>query len=279
MTVSDNIIRHFPELTPELQKAAGYLLEHQNEIAIYSMRSLAAYADVQPSTLLRVAKALGYKGWTDLKDNLIKEVGLTSEVGYSDKAQSLMNDDEEFINSLFSSIQDNMTESSSLNVGLLTGAANLINNGKKIYICGFRASFSVAYYLYYIMRLFKNNVYMIDGLACNLEQFTRDFEEGDVVIHIGFKPISKEINQVFNAAKAAGCNTMFITDKLTASTTIGADMVLNIPTTGLTFFPSLTPAFGLVEGLTSELVKINGESALEKIKKSEHFFISSKAYL
>ncbi|ANQ23828.1 hypothetical protein BA893_19555 [Vibrio natriegens] len=279
MTVTDNIIKHFPELTPELQKAAGYLLEHQNEIAIYSMRSLAEHADVQPSTLLRVAKALGYKGWTDLKDNLIKEVGLTSEVGYSDKAQSLMSDDEEFIHSVFSSIQDNMMESSVLNLGLLSGAAELINNGKKVYICGFRASFSVAYYLYYITRLFKNNVYLIDGLACNLEQYIRDFEEGDVVIHIGFKPISKEISHILNAAKTAGSKTLFITDKLTASSTIGADINLHIPTSGLNFFPSLTPAFGLVEALTSELVKLNGESALEKIKKSEHFFISSKAYL
>ncbi len=279
MTVTDNIILSFPQLTPELQKAASYLLDHQNEIAIYSMRSLAEQAAVQPSTLLRVAKALGYKGWTELKDNMIKEVGLTSEVGYSDKAQSLMGDDAVFTQSVFSSIQNNMIEAGMTNLPLLSEAATLINSGKRVYICGFRASFSVAYYLYYIMRLFKNNVYLVDGLACNLEQYIRDFGEKDVVIHIGFKPISKEITQLFRAAKSANSRTLFITDKLTASSAIGADLVLNIPTSGLSFFPSLTPAFGLVEGLTSELVKLSGEDALDKIKKSEHFFISSNAYL
>ena len=47
---------------------AAFALENPDEIALGTAASIAAQASVQPSTLIRFAKRLGYSGFSDLQD-------------------------------------------------------------------------------------------------------------------------------------------------------------------------------------------------------------------
>src|SRR5215216_3966818 len=53
------IVARFDDLSPQLKKAARYLVDNPNEVAISPLRQLAANAGVKPSTLVRVANAIG----------------------------------------------------------------------------------------------------------------------------------------------------------------------------------------------------------------------------
>ena len=50
------LIDRFDDMSPQLQQAARYLIEHPQEIALNSMRELARNANVQPATMTRLAK-------------------------------------------------------------------------------------------------------------------------------------------------------------------------------------------------------------------------------
>ena len=52
-------------LPPRLIQAAAFALENPDEIALGTAASIAAQASVQPSTLIRLAKRLGYSGFSD----------------------------------------------------------------------------------------------------------------------------------------------------------------------------------------------------------------------
>jgi DNA-binding MurR/RpiR family transcriptional regulator len=54
-------------LPKRLAQAAQYALAHPDEIALGTAASVAAAADVQPSTLVRLARHLGYSGFRDLQ--------------------------------------------------------------------------------------------------------------------------------------------------------------------------------------------------------------------
>ena len=55
------------DLPRRLQQVAAFAVEHPDEVAFGTAASIASLADVQPSTLVRFAKALGYAGFSDLQ--------------------------------------------------------------------------------------------------------------------------------------------------------------------------------------------------------------------
>src|SRR5699024_9296163 len=64
--LTDDIQKRYADMSPQFQIGARYLLDYANEVAVKSMRQIAAQAGVQPATLVRLAQTLGYKGWGEL---------------------------------------------------------------------------------------------------------------------------------------------------------------------------------------------------------------------
>lgn len=60
MPARELILARFASLSPTLQVAARFAVDHPNEVVILSMRSLAERAQVQPATFVRLAQSLGY---------------------------------------------------------------------------------------------------------------------------------------------------------------------------------------------------------------------------
>ena len=54
-------------LPPRLVQVAAFALDNPDEMALGTTTSIAAQASVQPSTLIRFAKRLGYSGFSDLQ--------------------------------------------------------------------------------------------------------------------------------------------------------------------------------------------------------------------
>ena len=72
ITASEKILADlqqvYPNLSPQLRRAALYLIERPDEIAFTSMRQLAERADVQPATMVRLAQAIGFDGYETLRE-------------------------------------------------------------------------------------------------------------------------------------------------------------------------------------------------------------------
>ena len=62
------LVDSFSTLTPELQKAARYMLENPEEIGLSSMRTVAREAGVKPATVSRLSKTLGFKEYEQLRE-------------------------------------------------------------------------------------------------------------------------------------------------------------------------------------------------------------------
>ncbi len=56
-----------PELTPEAQKAATYVLENPLDVGVSTVREIAEAASVSPNTIMRMARQVGFKGYDDFR--------------------------------------------------------------------------------------------------------------------------------------------------------------------------------------------------------------------
>jgi len=57
---AQNLAERYPSLSPQLRLAARHVLDRPDDVALMSMRGIAADAGVHPTTLTRLARALDF---------------------------------------------------------------------------------------------------------------------------------------------------------------------------------------------------------------------------
>lgn len=63
----EDLATELEELTPELRKAASYVLENPNDVGVSSIREIADAAGVKPNTFVRMARSVGFEGYEDFR--------------------------------------------------------------------------------------------------------------------------------------------------------------------------------------------------------------------
>lgn len=280
MNPRENIVNTFRELSAELQRAAEFSLQNTNQLVVLSMRAFAAEAGVKPATLLRLAQRLGYNGWGELKDAFIDELGLRNDT-YVSKAKKLIakGTQPQLYEEVFQAHQANLAFTQNENHQAMEQAVSLLDAAENVYICGFRASFPIAWSLFYVYRLFNRQVSLIDGLASNIEVFTRELTAQDCLLLTSFAPYSRESLDVLRAAQQAGATIVAITDSPVSPLAQAADCTLQFSTDSPSFFPSVVSGMGLAECLLAMLVARHGRDAVSKIENAERYLIDSGAYV
>src|SRR5262245_66495102 len=61
-------------LSPQLRRAARYVLANPDKIAVQTVRETAASAGVTPASVVRLAKSLGLAGYPELKRLFLDEL-------------------------------------------------------------------------------------------------------------------------------------------------------------------------------------------------------------
>ena len=280
MNARQKILERFSELTPKLQAAARFAVDHPNEVVIMSMRSLAERAQIQPATLVRLAQHLGYAGWPELKAAFAEDMGLRGE-RYGQRAKNLAvrSQEADLVSELFAVQQQNLAVTQAHCSGVLARAARLLKRAKAVHVAGFRASHPMAYSLYYGYRLFRNSVQLIQGNSGGLEAELRAIERQDVVVIISFAPYSSEAVVVMQHARAAGARILAITDSSASPLALGADESLLFAVDSPSFFPSVAAAVAVTEALLEQLVADGGDAVATHIDRVERHLFDSGAYV
>ena len=280
MSVQTLIRDRYSELSPALQAAARFLLDHPNAVVVMSMRALAGNAALPAATLVRLAQRLGFAGWPQLKAAFVGELGLgTDDYGRRAKGLLARHKDATLLGEMFGVQRRNLELTEARSSSALRRAARLIERAPAVHVAGFRASFPIAYSFVYVYRLFRDSVHLLDGLAGGLEMQLRSFEKGDAVLATSFAPYSREAMTVVDAARRAGCRIVALTDSAASPLSLAADVTILFSATSPSFFPSIAAGIAAAEGLLEMLVAQAGAPGVARIERAEHALHASGAYL
>jgi DNA-binding MurR/RpiR family transcriptional regulator len=290
LTASERIREGFEGLSPALQHAARYVLDHANEVVILSMRSLSVQAQMPSATLVRLAQALGYAGWRDIKAAFAKEWGLANDsASYSVKAKTLIERghaaeheapaDAQLLQELMQAQIQNLQAIAKRNASALRSTARLLIAAPRVHIAGFRASYPLAYELAYLYRLFRDTVHLLDGHAGGLEMQLRQLQPNDVVVVIGFEPCSSESVRVAESARHNKCQLIAITDSEASPLSLLAQHRLLFSAQSPSFFPSITAGMAVVEALIERVLAQSEPEVIQRIKLAEQALHASGAYM
>jgi DNA-binding MurR/RpiR family transcriptional regulator len=262
----DKIRARFVDLSPQQRVAAAFVLKRPEEVAIVSMRTLAANAGVQPVTFVRLARTLGFEAWENFKEPFVERMR-GAPAFYSDRARKLTATAPAELH--LSHIKTLETTQGLNDATAFASAAETLENAKTIFVAGFRACFGPAHAFAYVYGLFRPDVVLLSGMGGGLEAELRAVEDGDAVCIIGFRPYSRESVTVAEHAARRGAAVIAITDSPLAPFAREAKIVLTFSTEGPSLFPSLVSAWAIAEHLLDTLVARGGDRALERLKSAE----------
>jgi DNA-binding MurR/RpiR family transcriptional regulator len=270
--LAKQIIEEFETLPGQLQRAARYVLEHPRDVALLSMREQARQADVQPATMTRLAKHLGFSGYEDVRQLHAdamrgEETGFAGKVDVQVESQKLRGDHSlaaDIIGVVRSQVSG-LARSEALD--RLVDAARLIASARRIYCLGLRSSHSAAWHLHYILSLAGRHSIMLDavgGIGIDpLGSATAD----DVLVAVSVLPYTRQTVEITEYAQTSGVRVVAITDSPVAPLAQRAACTLIVPTESPSFLHSMSSAFLVAEILGALVAGNGGEAAHEALAR------------
>jgi DNA-binding MurR/RpiR family transcriptional regulator len=267
-------------LSPQLRRAARFLARHPELVAMHSLRGLAEKADVTPATFVRLAQALGFDGFPELKRELVGRL-MPAALSYASKAESLQSGDS---NSLY----DRVFQAQATNIAAtreansaetLRAAAETLHHAKRVWIVGFRSLYPLAFYLHYVWSFFRRDLFLAASPSGVLDNALFAIERGDAMVVMTMAPYSRDAVMAAEMAAKAGAHVVAITDNDLSPLAAFADQVLVAAIDTPSFFHSLTAANALVEALLALLAKSGGAKALAAIRRTQDRLQAMRTYV
>jgi DNA-binding MurR/RpiR family transcriptional regulator len=248
---SERLAEQAAHLPKRLRQVAAFLTEHPDEMALGTAATVASRAGVQPSTLVRFAKALGYDGFSALQQVFRARIRERFP-NYRERVAQLRAADGSA--PLSAPLLDGFTRSATVSIerlragldpALVDRAIDTLAAAETILILGSRRVFAVAIYLAYAFGKLGLRVQLIDHVAeLSAEQIALAGPR-DAVLAISFTPYAPTTVELARAAAERGLPVVAITDSPASPLAQAAAVRLDVAEADYGAFRSLAASFAL----------------------------------
>ncbi len=268
--IKEHLVEGYNNYPKEVQKAAKYLMSNTFEIPVYSLRKISKKAEVSPSTLIRLVRMLGFERYDDFKNVYIEEAK-NSVSHFTLNAQKIQKQktDKSFVKfekfalkAIDSTLNDEIYDK-------IDSIINLILGAKNIYIVGMRSTFSLAFYLHYLLHMMLPNVVLIRDQEGMLMSEITHMNNQDLVFVFGITPLSSSSIFTIKQIVTKDPKTVVLTDEIIANIVPNATQLVSLGNNSQTFIPSFIPFITFSELLVSKLIAKGDKRILSYIKKTE----------
>jgi len=268
--IKEHLVEGYNNYPKEVQKAAKYLMSNTFEIPVYSLRKISKKAEVSPSTLIRLVRMLGFERYDDFKTVYIDEAK-NSVSHFTLNAQKIQKQktDKSFVKfekfalkAIDSTLNDEIYDK-------IDPLINLILGAKNIYIVGMRSTFSLAFYLHYLLHMMLPNVILIRDQEGMLMSEITHMNNQDLVFVFGITPLSSSSIFTIKQIVTKDPKTVVLTDEIIANIVPNATQLVSLGNNSQTFIPSFIPFITFSELLVSKLIAKGDKRILSYIKKTE----------
>lgn len=274
-TIGDLIEARFASLSPQLRQAARFVIDNPEEIALSSMRAAAAKAHVHPSSMLRLARELGFKSYDPFRKQFRNWIVMRGEADWSGRAQTLRQGRPASANaSLITDMvrQEQVSLQKTFGPEImekLVSAERLISEARNVYILGLRSLFPVAFFMHYVCQMFMAKTVLMTGFGGTFADDLRNIDDKDVMVAFSYRPYAQDAVQAVTFARERRAQVVAVTDSK-VSPIIGDDGVsIVVSNKSRSLLPTILPAVAVAQALASLLVAESGDETMAKIAKSE----------
>lgn len=253
--------------------ALNAMMEKPEIVAESNIVELSEQLNVSPASLSRLAKLMGFTGFTTFQ-NLFKTINNLPTTFYSQNLATLFtqkgSNTKQFLLNQANTISMALEAAvSGISSEAFEEAARLLIKHKRVYIFGFRQPASIASMLRYGLTLLRGNVHMFSqgdhGAALSVSQLRPE----DLLVLFSSSPYSDVTVKIAGLAKERRVKILAITDSKDSPLKESADVCLVMPCVEHFYVNSQVLNIFLVENLLNTSAAIMGEVAKDNIRNYE----------
>jgi DNA-binding MurR/RpiR family transcriptional regulator len=252
------------------------LVEAPEQSAVRSISELASQFGINPSTLTRLAKRLGFEGFSDFQAVFRKAIANDQQYFYSRQAGRLLTtrsaDNTEI--EVFERLARETVANIEGFVGQLDGASlqgttKLLANARRIRVHGVRQFHSLASFLTYCLGMVRSDVALLDAPRLGVAEALSQLDQGDVVVVASCAPYTRSVAEVARIAAANGQTVIAITDSRSSPLVPPAEQAFFIPHTSSFYSNSMGAYVVFCEALLNLVARELGDKALNSLAGRE----------
>ncbi|MEM7654146.1 MAG: MurR/RpiR family transcriptional regulator [Pseudomonadota bacterium] len=279
--VIDTINQTLPTLGPQMRQAAAAILDDPSAVAVESMRTMAARAEVSPPTMLRLAQRVGFESYEAFRDVFKNSVAPT---GYGDRATALQE------TAGTDGVPGLITETARVAIrGIekfsqrsfardIERVAQLIIGARRTLVIASGASFGQAVSFQYVCQMAIPGVELINRLGMRPLDGLASATSDDLVLAIATHPYASQTVETVAHAHACSVPIAAITDKHASPIATKAAASIIIDTENPHYFPSMIKLSATLEVLSAAIVVLGGAASVSAIANHERLLRANGCY-
>lgn len=272
VTVKDRIADHYTGLSTALRGAADYIAAHPVDVATRSLRSVSASSGVSPATFSRLARALGFENYEQLRDLSRGAVG-RPVISFSEKAGQLQADARANV-----SIFERQMQACAANIldlsentdnARLEAAVEVLRNARNVILVGAFGSTGIVEYMAYLANYFSDNWTLAGRMGASLGSVLAPIGPEDALLIVTKTPYAKRAVLATEIAHRQGAKTVLLTDSHACPAIPNATVSFIVPSDSPQFFSSYAATLVLMEAIIAMLVSRSEVGTGERIREVE----------
>ena len=277
--LKDAISQAFPALSPQLQRLARFALDKPHDLALGTVATVAKANDVQPSSMIRFANALGYNGFSQMQQVFQSHLVERSKP-YRERIAQMRRgggraEQGDVLHQLVGDAADELRRlEEHVDPAVFGKAVGLLAKAPQIHVLAQRRAFPVACYLAYALNQLELRANLLDGLGGMLGEFAHGIGKGDVLLVASFRNYSPAVVETALACRARGVSVVAITDSALSPLRPAADLCFELGDDSSQPFRSLVAPLCLAQAL---VVSTGHALAAATTKTRRREAISAKA--
>ena len=266
MNCYKKILSSYDSLPKQQKKIADYIVSNINEVVFFSITKLATSLEISEATIVRFSQNLGYKGFPELKKDLVHyyQNFLTPGERLKNSIQILAGGDfsfEKVMRHELKMIEDTIA---SVNHDLFWKFVDSICKAETIYIFSLgRSNEPLVSYLGFRLSRFGKKVREIPYSGINMMEEIPFIGNNDLVIIYHFLKVSPDYSCLTNALQSVESNIFLITDNKKLDIVKAVDQVITVNRGPLDNYHTLTVPFAFTSALILSIAEVIGDTAIE----------------
>jgi len=267
---SARLRRMFDSLRPAEKKVASYVLDNGGQVIYQSITELASATGTSDATIIRLANALGYSGYQELKIALARELVSPDKNIHDD-----IEPDDTLPVAVRKAFRANVQAVSDtldvLDLDSLKDAVDAVIAAKQVYLYGVGTSALAAQDAYY--KLLRVGIHANFYADMHMQAMsTALIGSSDVVIGFSHSGSTKDVVDIIDLAKARGARVICITNRVRSPLARLADIMLRTASEETPFgsggMPSMMAQLSVVDALFVGVSLAIYDQAIEFIERT-----------
>ncbi|WP_353960445.1 MurR/RpiR family transcriptional regulator [Halomonas ramblicola] len=247
--IGQRISSRFAELSPQEQRVASFILDHFDDLAVYSAADLARLTGVSKSTVSRLFKRLGFENFQAVKRHArqLRNLGMPLVTnpeavgGNGERFKRHLEREEENLRRTFAGIEPLAFES----------VVRALDLARRLVLVGFRNSYPLAMHCRQQLIQVRGEVSLAPEPNQSLAEELAGLGAEDVVVLFGFRRRPRLFDALIDALESMPCRVVLIGDATAANQAERVDWWLECPLDSISAFDSYASAMSLVSLLAN----------------------------